>query len=145
MSTTATRQQTPSSFARLNRATIEQILQRAAWLDEADRKLIEQVYEHGTSPTDLAKMTGQRPYRLHRRVRRLVRRLRRPLFVFVIQNHLQWPALRRDFGVRFFLKRESLATIARRSNVSLHRVRREIDAVRVLAEREGIETNDARG
>lgn len=78
-------------------------------------------------------MTGVRAYRLRARVRRLVSRLRRPMFVFVIGHHLAWPPPRREVALRFFVRGEPLGSIARSLNASLYRVRQEADAVRVLA------------
>jgi DNA-directed RNA polymerase specialized sigma24 family protein len=144
--------------AALPRAQIEDVLTASKHLSPGERALIDGVYRRGLSVTALAAITGERPHRLRRRLRDIVQRMRSPLFRYVLHmlamrdlagerpSHCRPDAAAANrssdlsseqrLGVAraIVLQRRSQRAAARDLNLSLHRVRREIDRLRALAD-----------
>ena len=111
----------------------ERILQLAEHLRTPDRLLLEQVYRHGLSAADVARLTGQPPRRVQRRLARLLQRMRDPLFKFVVARSELLPPPARAAARRVILQGQSLRSTAQSTGQSLHEVRQHINTVRNLA------------
>jgi len=112
-----------------NRAA-EQILAHAQHLAQADRELVEQVYEQGQSVRRIARMSGMPAHRLQRRLTRLLTRMRQPLFRFVATRGELLPRETAATARRVVLQGRSLRETARVTGLSLHRVRQHMATVR---------------
>lgn len=110
------------------------LVERAVWLPPRDRALIEAVFHHGRTVTDLAKLTGDSPRSLRRHVRQLAARLVSPRFLFVVHHRDLWTASRRRVGTACFIEGLSLRAAAGQLGMSLHTVRRHTDAIEAAYE-----------
>lgn len=110
----------------------EGLLDLADHLPSSDRALLRGVYDRGMTPVDLARAVGQRPHTVRQRLQRLVERIGSPGFIFVLRSSRRWPRVRRDVGQLVFLQGCSQRAAATRLGLSLHRVRQEVDHIRLL-------------
>jgi hypothetical protein len=142
-------------------AQIDDLLLAARHLPLRDRALIDGVYRQGMSVVQIARASGMRPHSLRRRLRNLVRRLRSPLFRYVMREFAlggaDGPSTRaaatsaagksqRERGLSIehrraiaravVLDRRSQRQTALDLNITLHRLRRELDRLATLAEHE---------
>jgi len=111
----------------------EEVVLASQNLGERDRALVRAVYERGLAIKAVAAITHTPSGRLHRRLGMLVRRVRSPLFRLVLREHSRWPADRRAIAEAFVFKGRPQREIARSLNLSLHRVRTEIEHLKALA------------
>ena len=65
---------------RLRRRSTQMLVARAQLLNDADRALIEAIYEHGFSTAEIALIRGVRARTIQRRVAAIIRHLRSSLF-----------------------------------------------------------------
>lgn len=117
---------------RHTREMIQQLVERAAHLPEADAALIRAVYAEGRSVSSLAKMLGRDPRWLRRRVRGLVKRIASPEYIFVATRRAHWAKTRARVAALCILEGRSLREAASELGLTLHTVRRHHDAVREL-------------
>lgn len=115
------------------RDAAERVLQLAGHLADADRLLLEQVFRHGVSLAEVARLSGQRPRVLQRRVRRLLLRLNDPLFRFVAGRCDLLPQEVQATARRTVLHGRSLRDTARATGRSLHQIRQHLIIIRALA------------
>ncbi len=116
------------------RERVERLLDRAVHLEESDRLLIEQVYRHGVGIVDVARLSGQSPKNLRRRVDKLLKHINGPLFSFMLaHSDLLSEATRRTADL-VVLKGCSLRRASEISNQSLHQTRQHMQIVQALAE-----------
>ncbi|MFA9479654.1 helix-turn-helix domain-containing protein [Phycisphaerales bacterium AB-hyl4] len=115
------------------RDAAERLLQRAQYLAPHDRLLLEQIYRHGLSVADVARLLNDRPRTLQRRVKRLLTRLNDPLFRFVAGRLEMLPRDMQTTARLVVLEGKALRDTARSTGLTLHRVRQHLDAVRTLA------------
>ena len=118
----------------LPRLQIDDLLLAAKHLPERERALVRAVYERGLPLKALAVATDMRAGRLYHRLRRIVARLRSPLFRTVLREMPGWPPVRRGIAEMIILHGVSQRTTAAALNLSLHRVRIELERIRALAE-----------
>jgi DNA-directed RNA polymerase specialized sigma24 family protein len=111
------------------RAT-DRILARAKHLAPGDRALVEQVYDQGQQLTTLARLSGVPAHRLYRRLCRVLRRMRDPLFEFVATRGTLLPREVAATAERVVLQGQSLRQAARSTGQSLYRVRQHMQTVR---------------
>mgnify|MGYP003869508055 CR=1 FL=1 len=119
---------------RRRRDHADQLVQRAAWLAPKDRALVEAVFRDGKTATDLARLTGESPRALRRRVRALAARLASPRYLFVVHHRDLWTTGRRRVGTACFIEGRSLRAAARDLGMSLHTVRRHTAAIEAAFE-----------
>jgi len=110
----------------------EIIAARAEHILPEDRDLIRAVFADGMPVSTLARLTGVDPRGLRRRVRALARRVLSDRFVFVLRSRSGWPATRRRVATACVLQGRSLRATARHLRLTLHAVRRHMDAVNAL-------------
>jgi len=115
------------------RNSIERLLDRAKYLGETDRALIDQVYRHGSSIPSLARVSGQSITNLRRQMERSLKRINSPLFTFMITHGDLLPAKVRRTATLVALKGYSQRRAADVSGLTLHRVRKHIEILRALA------------
>lgn len=125
------------------------LLERAAWLPAGDRELIEAVFGEGLSvvaylrrcrdrglepaSTRGAPAGGSVSARMaRRRLRRLIERVLSPRFAFVVAHRTGLGATRRRVAMACIVQGRSLREAAGMLGLSLHAVRRHIDAVEAL-------------
>lgn len=137
MSSPASLAREASDQARTNvldrRDAAERLLQRAQHLARPDHLLMEQIYRHGLSIADVARLLNERPRSLQRRVKRLLLRLNDPLFIFVAGRFDVLPREMQATARLVVLEGRPLRDAARITGTTLHRVRQHLDAVRTLA------------
>ena len=109
------------------------LLDRAVWLDPADRTLVELVFREGRTLREIAALLDERPRAVQRRLRRLAERLLDPLTAFVAVHAPGWPATRQRVAVACVIEGRSMREAAQRLDLSLHTVRRHLAVVRELA------------
>lgn len=108
------------------------LLHAAEWADPADRALIEAVYREGLSAKDVARLRDEQPRAIRRRLRVLIARLLSKRFGFVLRERHAWPPTQRRVATVYFLQGRSLRETSTQLNLSLHAVRRAIDATNAL-------------
>lgn len=118
------------------RGLVEVITLRAELLPAHERALVEAIYREGASAKDVALLRGAPPKRVRRELRRLVQRLLDPRFLFVARNRESWPRQRRKVATTCVLHGLSMRDAAARLELSLHTVRRHMQAVQTLFEAE---------
>jgi DNA-directed RNA polymerase specialized sigma24 family protein len=106
------------------------ILARAQALAPADRALVEQVYAQGQSLRQIAQASGVPSDRLQRRLLRLLKRMRTPLFTFVASRGELLPREVQATAERVVLQGQSLRETARQTRQSLYRVRQHMQIIR---------------
>ena len=115
------------------RSQIDALIYRAEMLMDRDRLLIEQVYRHGVSVADIARLYGWTPSRLRRHIAKLRRNMTSPLFTYVLSHEASLPESVRRTARLVVLQGHSLRRAASLSQQTLHQVRVHIGALRVLA------------
>lgn len=128
----------PDLRRRTRRDHAELLTQRAAWISAPDRELVEAVYREGHSVASYVRAHRGLGFErwtersARRRLRRLVERLASPRFAFVIAARSSWPTTRRRVAMAVVVQGQTLRDTARTLGLSLHAVRRHIDAVDAL-------------
>lgn len=116
------------------------LVDRAAFLLEQDRYLIEGVFRDGRPISDLAGMWhehpagGCAPRSLRRRLHRLVDRLLSPRFEVVAQLNHTWTPTRKRVATACILHGLSTRRAAAELGISLHTVRRQVDAINTICD-----------
>ena len=124
----------PKARIQARRASAERLLDYADHLDGSDRALLRAVFDRGLTSTDLARVIGQEPRAVRRRVQRLVERIGSASFQFVMRNCDGWPSSRRQVGESIILRGSTQRRAAVQLGLSLHQVRQEIERIRALYE-----------
>lgn len=124
----------PDGQARLaaRRDRVERILDAARALPPADRALLEEILGRGTTATQLARAARLPRWRVVRRLRRIMRRTRHPLFEAASFHFDSLPARIRPTVRLALFHGLSLRSVARRRKLSLHQVRKQLDQARSL-------------
>ncbi|MFG0258404.1 MAG: hypothetical protein ACF8GE_10925 [Phycisphaerales bacterium JB043] len=110
------------------------IVMRASWLLPEDRALLLAVYRDGMQASDIARLRGESVRSTRHRLRVLIHRVLDPMYIFVLRHRDQWPATRRRVATARFLQGRSLRQCATHLQLSLHSVRRHVEAIHLLAE-----------
>lgn len=108
---------------------IELVLHRASVLALPDRTLLEWILRDGRTAIQVAHVTKESVRAVRRRVRRLMRRLLSPEFLFVVRERQQWPATRRRVADACIVEGRSMHQTSRDLNMSFHTVRRQIECI----------------
>lgn len=115
------------------RGASEMMSDMARRLPPAERAIMEQVFSRGMSVADIALLTGTPASTLRNRLRRLIARVRSPLYVFLdAQADLLPHDVRRTAEVMVF-QGKSMRRAARDLGVSLHHVRQHVRHLRAMA------------
>ncbi len=120
---------------RLEHQTLaERILHRCELLEPADRALLESIYSDHVPIARLARVRGQSPRQVRRRVKRLIERLLCPTTDFVLARRREWEKQRWQAARLHLVAGRGLAETARDLGLTLHTVRKHVEAVRTLYE-----------
>jgi len=111
---------------------VDQLLDRAEWLPAGDRVLVEAVFRDGRSATELARLTGDEPRAVRRRIKRTVERALSGRLAFVIAHRASWAPTRRRIAEAMVIEGNSMREASRRLTLSYHTVRRHADAIDAL-------------
>ncbi|MFG0326942.1 MAG: hypothetical protein ACF8SC_06710 [Phycisphaerales bacterium JB037] len=114
---------------RRRRDLAEAILDRASWLPPDDRALIEAVYRDGRSAREVAALAGTTPRIVRTRLRRVVTRVMSDRFRFVVLARSSWTRTRRLVAESCVLCGRSMRQAAEELGVTLHTVRRHVQAI----------------
>ena len=112
---------------------------REAWLRLAehlpagDRLLLQQLYDHGLTVQDLARLTQTCPRKLERRAHRLIQRIEHPGYAYTLLHSQTLGEDRLRVARRLFLEGQTLRQITRETHLSMHAVRQHAGALRTLA------------
>ncbi|MFA9478528.1 helix-turn-helix domain-containing protein [Phycisphaerales bacterium AB-hyl4] len=116
------------------RAAAEHVLAMAQHMGHRERVLLEQIYRHGLSITDVARLMNVRPRTLQREVRCLLNRIADPEFGFVVAGQELLPRDVRQVARLVILEGRALRDAAKRTGLTLHRVRCHLATIRAFAE-----------
>ncbi len=117
------------------REAAEVILGRAEFLDEVDRVLLEQVLDKGVLMRQIALLSGKSVRSVQKRVEVLSKRLIDPGVVYVIRHHGRWTRAMGKVALNVWVRKRTLRETARVMGMSLHQVRRAVEAVKgIIAE-----------
>ena len=105
------------------------LVSRAQHLLPEDRALISAVYQDNLTAIQVAELTSVPARTVRRRIKALVERLLSPRFEFVARSRQRWSPTRRRVAEACALRGMTLRAAAEDLNVSLHTVRRHMDAV----------------
>ncbi len=114
---------------RIPRDLAELLVHRAEHLLPEDRALIAAVYQDNLSAAQVAELVGVAPRVIRRRVRLLVHRLLSPRYEFVTRQHRHWGPTRRKVARACILEGRTLRDAATHLDLTLHTVRRHMDAI----------------
>ena len=115
------------------RANVDRLLDLARHLPEPDRALIEQVYQHGIKLAEIARLIGQSPGRVQRRITRLLKLMRKPQYIFLARHQDILPPPVRETCRELFFEGQSLRRIAQHHGTTLHQVRKHLATFEALA------------
>ena len=110
------------------------VLHRALFLTPSDRAMVEGFYDKGMSAAQIARLMDIHPGTVRRRTRRLIHHLRSPMFGFILAHRGDWSRRRRTVAEMHLLQRRPLRDTARGAKLTMHIVRREVDAIRAQFE-----------
>lgn len=119
---------------RHGRDLADTLVERAAWLLPEDRHLIEAVYREGLTALAVARLREESPRAVRRRIRKLVERMMSVRYEVVMRQREGWPATRRRVATVCVLQGRPMRATATHLRLSLHVVRRQMDAVQALIE-----------
>jgi hypothetical protein len=111
-----------------------EVLDLVARLDPPERSLLEAIYRQGMSAAQIARVAGLPESTVRHRVRQLVQRINSPLCRYVLRHGRDWPPLRRRIAEDVFIRGRGQRRTALDLGVTSHKVRREVDRIRILAE-----------
>jgi hypothetical protein len=115
------------------RSDTGELLEMARRLPEADRVLVERCLGLGLPATAVAASRGQNPRLVQRRVRKLVRSMKDPVFRFLCNHGKLLPKALRRTGESAVFEGKPLRQVGLATGQSLHRVRQQITTLRALA------------
>lgn len=114
---------------RAPRELADLLARRSEWLLPEDRALIQALYVENLTARHVAQLRGTSPRSVRRRVHAIVQRLLSPRYEFVARRLERWSPTRARVARACVLEGQTLRAAAERLNVSLHTVRRHMDAV----------------
>lgn len=116
----------------LNPALVDRLLALADYVPQAEAELLKAVFAEGTSIASLARLGGRTERVMRARVRRVVRRVLEPRFMFCVTRMGTWPAARQRVAEHVVLHGRSLRECASAMRTTLHVVRRHVEAINAL-------------
>lgn len=117
-----------------SRQIFESIRQAARHLPDEERVLIDDIFEHATPVSVIARRSGEDPRAVSRRVRRITRRLLDPRFRFVAEHRTAWRPTQSKVAKACVLEGLSIREASKRLGLSRHTVRRHKEAIDALFE-----------
>ncbi len=112
----------------------ETVLHRSVWLDELDRRLLQQVLGRGRHAAEIAAQYGVSPRALQSRVIQLADRLTDPLVIAILHHHADWPPPLDEIALEVFVRRNARKQVARRLGLTYHQIRQAEQRIHGLLE-----------
>src|SRR5262245_30352417 len=112
----------PIGYRQSRGRLVSDLLAAAEYLSNHDRVLIQGIYSHGIRPSDVAAFRGQSLGCVYQRLRRLGRRIRSPLFRFVLRERFDWPEDQRVVAESIVLRGQTQRVTAIAMGTSVHKV-----------------------
>jgi hypothetical protein len=106
------------------------MLERAAYLDPDDRRIIELSLGDMLTHRQIASQLGVPPGTISRRIRNISRRLRDPIVLSLIERGEVLPELARSLALARFLNRRSSAQLARMHRINVNEINKSLAYVR---------------
>ena len=143
---------------RVRRELANTLVDRAKWLPQPDRALVEAVFGDGKSIAEIWELgilasasshaptlgdprTSQKNHerevqlrRLRRHLARLIKRLTTPRFAYVAAGMDTWPATRRRVAMACVLRGHSIRKAARELDLSFHTVRQNLQRIDAICD-----------
>jgi DNA-directed RNA polymerase specialized sigma24 family protein len=119
------------------RNSVERMLDYTEHLEPGERALVESIFRRGMGLWEIARLMNVQPRTISRRLDRILGRIADPLFMYVLRNVDHWSPQRQEIARAAFLRGRSQRTIAASLDISIHRVRIEIEHIRAGAEPAG--------
>ncbi len=116
------------------------IADRAEWCLPEERALIDAMYRQGLNATQIAQLRSVPVRVIRRRIRAVVTRVTSHRFVFVMRHRDQWPPTRRRVATACILQGRSFRQAATHLRISLHTVRRQMDAVNAMCDADQLQS-----
>ena len=130
---------------RFKRRSACKLVMRAQHLNDNDRALIEAIYEHGLTACEVARLLGEPPRAVQRRVVCIVRHLRSPIFRMVAEWIDLLPRDLQAIARYRVLERRSQRETARLIGRSDHYVRTRTLQIRALVATDGMAPHNGKG
>lgn len=118
------------------------VLSRARALPAEERALLHAIYAEGRTATEIATLRHEDPRNLRRRVRVILKRLRDPLYAFILRQRPYLSPVRRRVATLCILHGHSIRAASERTGLSMHAVRKHLHALHAL--HEAAETQQSR-
>ena len=103
---------------------------RILFLDPMDRKLLEMTVQGTLTRREAALLVGRTSGTISRRVRLLLKRLHDPMVAALVDYGQLLPAMYREVGLAYFLRRLSLTRIAAEFGLSRYTAKRMLQYIR---------------
>jgi hypothetical protein len=116
---------------RLKRADAlnDHIVQRAEWLEPAERAIVLAMFDEGYSAAEIARLGNLEARIVRARIHRIVSRLSDPKVAYVAQQSIAWSKTRAEIGRCVFLHGKSLRETATELSMSFYLVRRHRESI----------------
>ena len=121
------------------RDAVETLLGLAEHLPPRERMLLQQVFGRGAKVTEVAAISRKPARELRKQISHIIDRTRRPLFRFVVAHQDELPESLRLVARHVVLHGRPMRETADRLQISLHKVRRWMNALEGLAQVAGVE------
>ena len=121
---------------RRRRSDIDALLAMAAHLPPEDAALVRAVFGQGMRASELAAVRHESARAVRRRVRSVAKRALSPRFRVVVRDRGAWGPTRRRVADACVLQGMSMRAAAASQRLTLHSVRRHLDAINALVEQE---------
>ena len=122
----------------LTPAELDRVQARLEHLPSGERALIEAMFLDHKTAVQIAALAGRDPRKVRGEIRRVVDRMLSPKFAFVLRRGDAWPTTRRKVAHACVLWGFSARVAAKELGISLHAVRRQVDAIHAMFEAEGL-------
>ena len=106
------------------------LLARLRLLSASDRTLVEMALKHNLTRRQIASLLNITSGSVTRRLQRIVQRLRDPLVIALSDRTCTLPPEYRQLGIEYFLHRETVATLARRHQLSRGEIEKVLQYIR---------------
>ncbi len=112
----------------------DQLVHRAHWLEKDDQSLIIAMFRDGQSASQIAKLIGQDPRHVRRRIKRLVHRLNDPRVAYVVEHCEAWSRSKRAIAQSLFIQGHSIREVTENLGVSFYSVRKHREAINAMSQ-----------
>ena len=116
------------------RELLDAISERAEHLPPRDRALMEQVFLHGKTVSEVARSRGEEPRTLSRHVKCITRRVLDPRFRYVTEQQAAWRPTRQRVAHAYIVEGLSIREAAAKLKLSTYAIRKHREAIDAMFE-----------